>query len=103
MEGLAGIAEAAATTLHGLIDGGGAPAVVACLWVIAASAVALLPMRGQMLPGAALLLGAPAILVWLGVAYGVWAGLAAALAVVSMFRRPLRALLRRRVRAEDAA
>lgn len=67
--------------------------VAASLWVLAGAATAMLPMRWQMWPGGALLLSAPVLLVWLGVDHGVWVALAALLAVLSMFRRPLRHLL----------
>ena len=65
--------------------------VVLCsLWVLCAAAVALLPMRYQYAPGLALLLAAPVLLIWIGVRAGpVWV-LLAALAVTSMFRKPLR-------------
>ncbi len=69
--------------------------IAAALWVLAATGVALLPMRFQYIPGAALLLAAPVLLVWLGAEHGGWVALAATLAVLSMFRRPLRELLRR--------
>ncbi|MEQ9241328.1 DUF2484 family protein [Roseovarius indicus] len=69
--------------------------VLACLWVIAAALVAMLPMRWQFVPGLALLLGAP-VLIWrLGVEYGWLAAAVALLAVLSMFRRPLQYYLKR--------
>ena len=71
------------------------PVIAAALWVLAATGVALLPMRFQYIPGATLLLAAPVLLVWIGAVHGVWVALAAMLAVLSMFRRPLRELLRR--------
>ena len=65
------------------------PVVAACLWVIAAAAVALLPMRAQVLPGGLLLLSAPVIALWIGATQG-WLWTLAALAItVSVFRRPL--------------
>jgi len=72
-----------------------AAAIAAALWALAATGVAFLPMRFQYIPGAALLLAAPVLLIWLGRAHGAWVALAAALAVLSMFRRPLRHLWRR--------
>ena len=72
-----------------------APVIAASLWVLAGVAVALLPLRFQYLPGGLLLLIAPGLLVWIGAMHGVWVALAAMLAVLSMFRRPLRELLRR--------
>ena len=63
---------------------------LACLWVIAATCVAMLPMRWQFAPGIVLMLAAP-VLIWLLAAeFGLWAAVLAALAVFSMFRRPLR-------------
>jgi len=65
-----------------------------CLWVLAASGTAMLPMRRQMAPGLALLASAPVLIAWLGVDFGWWAVGIAVLAFLSMFRRPLGALLR---------
>ncbi len=65
------------------------PLVAAILWVFAATATAFLPMRRQMVPGVALLVLAPVLIVWIGVAHGwIWAGLGL-LAFLSMFRNPL--------------
>lgn len=66
-----------------------APLIAACLWALAATATAFLPMRRQMVPGVALLVAAPALLVWIGAVHGVWWGLAALAAFLSMFRNPL--------------
>ena len=63
--------------------------ILASLWVILASIVALMPMRRQFAPGIALLVAAPFLLVYLGYQHNPWIVLAAGLAVVSMFRRPL--------------
>ena len=70
-------------------------AVFACLWVVAAALVAMLPMRWQILPGLALLAAAAPLLWRLGADYGPWAAALAVLALLSMFRRPLRHLLTR--------
>jgi hypothetical protein len=71
------------------------PLVLGCLWVIAAAATAMLPMRRQMVPGVALLVAAPLLLGWIGYAHG-WFWLVAGLfAFVSMFRNPLLYFLRR--------
>jgi len=65
------------------------PLVLGCVWVIAAAIVAMLPMKRQMLPGTALLLAAPILLVWIGWVHG-WLWLALGLfAFLSMFRNPL--------------
>ena len=69
------------------------PLILGGLWVIAAAVVAMLPMRRQMVPGIALLLAAPVLLVWIGMQHG-WIWLAFGLfAFVSMFRHPLRYFL----------
>ena len=60
------------------------------LWVLASSAVALLPMRHQYAPGVALLLAAPALIVWVGLSLSWWAAALAVFAFVSMYRNPLR-------------
>lgn len=71
------------------------PLVVGAVWVLAATLVALLPMKRQFLPGMALLLAAPTLLVWIGWTHG-WMWLAFGLfAVLSMFRRPLQYYLAR--------
>jgi hypothetical protein len=64
--------------------------LLACsLWVIVGTITAFLPMRRQMIPGVALILTAPILLIWVGVAYGwVWV-VAGLLAFGSMFRNPL--------------
>ncbi len=63
--------------------------VAACLWVLAASVTAMLPMRHQYVPGISLLVAAPVLIVWLGAAHGWWLSAVALAAFVSMFRRPL--------------
>jgi membrane protein implicated in regulation of membrane protease activity len=69
--------------------------ILGCVWVLAAAVTAMLPMRRQMVPGLALLILAPVLLVWIGYAQG-WLWLAVGLfAVLSMFRNPLRYFLRR--------
>jgi len=71
------------------------PLLLACLWALAATGTALLPMRAQMVPGVALLLTAPVLLVWIGMAHG-WVWLVLALAgFLSMMRNPLIHLYRR--------
>ncbi|WP_172839371.1 DUF2484 family protein [Tateyamaria omphalii] len=63
----------------------------ACIaWVLAATCVAMLPMRRQYVPGVALLIAAPVLILWIGFAVAWWAGLLALAAFVSMFRNPLR-------------
>ncbi|GLS88307.1 hypothetical protein GCM10010873_32810 [Cypionkella aquatica] len=60
-----------------------------CVWVIAATITAMLPMKRQMVPGMTLIVLAPVLLIWIGLAHGLlWVGLGL-LAFLSMFRRPL--------------
>ena len=67
-----------------------APVLFCAAWAVAATLVALLPMRLQYPPGILLLLAAPVLILWLGAAHGwIWA-LAALAGFVSMFRHPLR-------------
>lgn len=63
--------------------------VLACLWVLAATLVAFLPMRLQYVPGSALLLAAPVLLVFIALEHGVGLTLFGLFAVLSLFRRPL--------------
>ncbi|GGD42626.1 DUF2484 family protein [Sinisalibacter lacisalsi] len=66
--------------------------VFAALWVIAATAVAFLPIRRQIIPGAALGLAGLALIVWIGVDHGwLWA-LPAFLAFASLFRNGFKAI-----------
>ena len=51
------------------------PLILGGVWIFAATLVAMLPMRRQMLPGMALLLSAPILLVWIGWVHG-WLWLA---------------------------
>lgn len=69
--------------------------ILGCFWVVASAIVAMLPMRAQMVPGLALLVAAPALLIWIGTVHGaVWV-LAGLFAFLSMFRRPLTYFARR--------
>jgi len=63
--------------------------IFACLWVLAATVTAMLPMRLQYAPGLSLLLLAVPLLVWVGYENGPWPTLIAGFAVISLFRRPL--------------
>ncbi len=65
------------------------PLIFGALWIIAAALTAMLPMRRQMLPGFALLIAAPILLIWIGATHG-WIWVAFGIfAFASMFRRPL--------------
>lgn len=63
--------------------------IAACLWVLAATVTALLPMRMQYPPGLTLLILAPVLIVWLGVDFGLWVALIGLAGFLSMFRNPL--------------
>jgi hypothetical protein len=66
-----------------------APLIIGCLWVLAAAATAMLPMKRQMVPGITLMIAAPLLLIWIGSVHGwVWAAVGL-LAFLSMFRNPL--------------
>jgi len=64
--------------------------LLASLWVLAATCVAMLPMRHQFLPGSILLALAPVLIGMLGYQFGWVVGIGAFVAFVSMFRNPLR-------------
>lgn len=63
--------------------------LLSCLWVLAGTITAVLPMKYQYLPGTILLLIAPVLIIWLAIDYGWWLGVVGLFAFVSMFRRPL--------------
>ena len=65
------------------------------IWVVAATVVAMLPMRRQMVPGLALLIAAPLLIVFIGWQHGWIFAVLGLMAFVSMFRNPLRYLWRR--------
>ena len=69
--------------------------ILSCLWVLAGALVAMLPMRHQYAPGIALLALAPVLIWMIGRDYGVVPAALAVLALVSMFRKPLRYFSRR--------
>jgi len=64
--------------------------IIGCVWVLLAVVTALLPMRRQYVPGVALLLLAPVLIIWIGVDFGAIIGVVALAAFVSMFRNPLK-------------
>jgi hypothetical protein len=64
--------------------------ILCCLWVLSSAAVALLPMRRQYVPGVALLIAAPVLIVAIGFQHN-WGIAALGLAAfLSMFRNPLK-------------
>jgi len=71
------------------------PVILACIWVLVATVTAMLPMRGQMVPGLILLVSAPVIIGWMAIAHGWWWGVLGLAGFASMFRNPLIYLYRR--------
>jgi Protein of unknown function (DUF2484) len=69
--------------------------ILGCLWAIAATITALLPMRRQYPPGIALLVAAPALIAVIWVEHGWMFGLPALLGFLSMFRNPLRYFIKK--------
>lgn len=68
--------------------------ITGALWVVASAIVAMLPMQRQYVPGVALLIAAPFLILWIGWVHG-WIWVAAGLfAFLSMFRNPLRYIWR---------
>jgi hypothetical protein len=64
--------------------------IAAILWVLATTAVAMLPVERHFVPGRILLCIAPFLLVWMGFELG-WMAVAFGLfAVGSMYRRPIK-------------
>ena len=72
----------------------GLPLILSCVWVLLAVGVAFLPIRWQIVPGFILLVFAAVLLVWLARDHGAWIVLPVVAALLSMFRRPIAALLR---------
>ena len=71
------------------------PLILACLWVLVGAATAMLPLRKQMIPGLALLISAPILLVWIGRVHGWLWVVVCLLAIGSMMRNPLIYLYKR--------
>ena len=92
-------AEIGAENLRFPVWGAGVtPLAFGAVWVLAATAVAFLPMRRQFAPGLVLLAAAPLLLIWIGLVHGwLWVGFGL-FAFLSMFRRPLLYFARRAVR-----
>jgi Protein of unknown function (DUF2484) len=63
--------------------------IAACVWAIAATITALLPMKRQMIPGVTLLVTAPLLLVWVGWDHGWVLATLGLLGFLSMMRNPL--------------
>ena len=64
--------------------------ILAALWVCASTAVAMLPMQRQYVPGLTLMIAAPVLIVFVGYQHGVLAAFAALAAFASIYRDPLR-------------
>lgn len=64
-----------------------------CIWALATMGLAPLPMKYQILPGAGLLLAFPVLLVWVARDYGTLPVVVCIFAAVSLFRKPLMALV----------
>lgn len=64
-------------------------------WVFASVGVACLPMRKQYIPGVALLIAAPVLIVLIGMQFGWIFALLGLVAFISMFRNPLRYIMAR--------
>ena len=64
--------------------------IIAALWVLVATGTALMPMRYQYVPGVALLILAPVLIIWLGVDLGWGWSVPAFAGFASMFRNPLK-------------
>ncbi|MGR3363607.1 MAG: DUF2484 family protein [Maritimibacter harenae] len=66
--------------------------IVGCIWVLAASLIAFLPIRKQIVPGTILGLSAFALLGWIGYQNGwIWTAVGV-FAFVSLFRNGFRAI-----------
>ena len=66
--------------------------IAACLWVVAATALAFLPIRRQILPGSLLGLAGLGLIVWIGYENGwIWS-VVALLAFASLFRNGFKAI-----------
>ena len=75
----------------------------AIFWVLASAAVAMLPMRRQYAPGLMLLIAAPVLIGLLWAEFGLFVGVAAVLAFLSMFRHPLIYLARKALGRDGSA
>ena len=63
------------------------------LWVFASVGVAMLPMHKQYIPGVALLIAAPVLIVMIGMQFNWIVAALALVAFISMFRNPLKYIL----------
>ena len=73
---------------------------LAIAWVFASAGVAMLPLRKQYFPALVLLLAAPVLIIMAGMQFGWIYALLGFIALVSMFRNPLR-YIAARLRGEN--
>lgn len=71
------------------------PVFALCIWALATMALSPLPIRYQIPPGILLLLMLPGLVIWLGMVHGILPVLVSIAAAVSLFRKPLKALIGR--------
>ena len=64
--------------------------ILCCLWVLSSAVVALLPMRRQYVPGVALLIAAPVLIVAIGFQHNWGIAVLGLAAFLSMYRNPLK-------------
>jgi len=69
--------------------------ILAAIWAVLGTITALLPMRRQFIPGVTLLFFAPVLVIFIGMQHGFWIAGLGLLAFLSMFRNPLRYLVRK--------
>ncbi|SLN33494.1 hypothetical protein PEL8287_01624 [Roseovarius litorisediminis] len=72
--------------------------LLGCLWIVAASVVAFLPMRLQYVLGLVLLITAGVLITLIGRQHGWFYALTGVAVLVSMFRKPLKVLTRKLIR-----
>lgn len=76
------------------------PLVWIAIWALATMALSPLPLRHQIGPGIALLAVFPGLVIWAGYVHGIWPVVLSLAAAVSLFRKPLGALVRRLMRRD---
>ena len=69
--------------------------ILAFLWVVASVITGMMPMKHQFIPGLTLLILTPFMLGFLGYQYSIWVVLLGLAAFISMFRNPLKYLVRK--------
>ncbi|SPF80354.1 DUF2484 family protein [Pseudoprimorskyibacter insulae] len=69
------------------------PLILACVWVLLATATTALPAPLATIGAGVALIAAAPILIWIFTAHATWIGLLCCLAVASLYRRPIAAAL----------